>query len=300
MKKRNIISAVVLSMILLSFAGCMNLGGTSESLPKETYRLGRCYEVEDGVIMTTEFAGTNGGIRFVSDDFEVKSLPEQVNEKGEIARFTVYAGKIYFLVHAPGSDLMPGSIYSCDMKGKKMTELANNANNYSNCYIKNGYVYYDTSTDEERNVEKGIYRVKIDGKDQKLIVPGMSIEEINEDGLICLEEKDVDGTYEYVHYSCDFDGSNLKECEYESSLYNETGATFRSEGIQYTINGTGEIFIEKEDGSLERVAEFELDRAKYERLSIFYVKPDKVIYGISSFDGENATQTLHKLPKEKE
>ncbi|MCH5212154.1 MAG: hypothetical protein J1G06_03995 [Oscillospiraceae bacterium] len=296
MKKRNIISAVVLSMILPSFAGCVSSGGTAEALQKETYRFGRCYEVEDGVIMTTEFAGTNGGIRFISDDFKIKSLPKSVKDEGDASKFTVYAGKIYFLVHAPGSEIMPGSIYSCDMNGKKMTEIVNNASSESSCYIKNGYIYYD-NTDYDSDGEKGIYRVKIDGKDKKNIVPGMHIEEINDDGLICLEEKNVDGTYEYVHYSCDFDGSNLKECEYESPLYNETGATFRSEGIQYTINGTGEIFIEKEDGSMERVAEFELDRAKYERLSIFYVKPDKVIYGISSFDGENATQTLYRLPK---
>jgi len=306
--------------MLFALGGCGGSSGNAvplvktaeKKLPEGIFEFGSLFETDRGELMTTAFAANNGGIVFRSDDFKLVSVPKSVNDMGQVLEFTVYDDRIYFLANDHGSDIFPAFIYSCDMNGGDMKEIANNAYSHSHCFIKDGKIYYDAlgidtyknlsfnifeteyyaPRDYDMNTIKGIYKANIDGSDRKCIVPDMLISTQSENELIVSDSEMLETVLSRnKFYSTDLDGSSIKECSFPyRELDMSEHRIITGDGTAYYTNSDGEIFSEMPDGTKNIIKKIPLDKVTQMDVWPYRVSPKKVIYGI--FGHENMTNTV--------
>ena len=91
------------------------------------------------------FKGIKGSAKFTP-------LPEAIGKSMEsqgmyINEFTIYQDKIYYLAAEAGSDITLRTMYQCDLDGGRNEMLAG-PDIFFTCMISDGWLYYDTMTDE--------------------------------------------------------------------------------------------------------------------------------------------------------
>ena len=260
------------------------------------YEFGRCFKLNNGTLMTTTNAANNGDVVFSSNDFTLRALPVSVESVNMLASFTVYENRIYFLAHDPGSDPMPGAIYSCDMNGGDIKEITRNAYNYSDCYIKDGYIYYDGYKNLSEgepdffggNIKYGIYKANLQGTYNECIVPEMGICYIGENGIICEgREPSKDGEQtEVIWRWTDFNGWNMKVCSLP--FWMKDGGIMNGDGVIYTISEDG-IILKSADGSQRKIKKPDESYGP-----VFHrISPYEIAYSIYSY--EKNTKVLYKI-----
>ena len=167
-----------------------------------------CVGSNDGIVYTTEFYGSNGGIRFENGNVEVRQLPNGVINEGMIYSFCFYHDKIYYQTGEACSDpTMPGKIYRCNIDGNNNVVIADNVQEWSNSFIVDNYLYYEAYTTVEwaggpANHYGGIYKLNLDNMKSTKIVSG-------ENANLCY----CDGDYVYYRLggtclATSIDGSN--------------------------------------------------------------------------------------------
>ena len=136
----------------------------------------RRVQMVNDMMYVTPQATTNGGIIFGDGNVTTKVLP-CYNEKMDIYSFAIYNNKIYYISATAASDVVHAKLCECDIYGNNVIKLCDNVNNYSNAFISNGYIYYDTvSKTDEDDVMKtqyamdGIYRVNISSGNVEKVV----------------------------------------------------------------------------------------------------------------------------------
>lgn len=102
-----------------------------------------CVDDYYDLVYTIDYYGTNGGINFTGGNVNVSGLPYGMMNLGNIYSFCIYGDRIYYLTAQQASDWVPAHIYSCNMLGGDNVLIADNASNFSNCYIVDGVLYYD-------------------------------------------------------------------------------------------------------------------------------------------------------------
>ena len=255
---------------------------------------GRVYLTGTDSVITTAFAANNGGIRFVSDQYKLSPLPAVVDEYDPYG-FTIYNDRIYFLTGG-ASEVVPAQIYSCDTDGNDLQLIADDASNYSKCFIYNGRLYYDVypasaypyySSDSGVKYDSGIWRISLDsGKREKLV-----------------DMKNVRLTYmdkEHLYYAvpdgdscyyCDLNGKNEEmifgtdertyfRTDYEYIVDCNSDTVYRLRGSEISaaaINGIDEM----------PVINVQFNKSAYDSIVFYAATKDEIIYAVYYREGQN-------------
>ncbi|MFQ7292447.1 MAG: stalk domain-containing protein [Monoglobales bacterium] len=216
--------------------------------------------VINGEVYTTQWATTNGALRFVGGDFNQKRF---ISPIGDTLDFCFYRGRIYYISWMGGSDFLPAQIYSCNLDGSDNRLLVENASNDSTLYIADGYMYYDAFLffDEDNDgwnetvISDGIYKMNINTGEKTLIVNPSEFE--NQEGYSRLSLVSCDKNSIYFdinwsdddYYSINYNGKYLNKIYLDA----EEKQRNRSDGIvkdgrRYYISGD-KLYEQKEDDS---------------------------------------------------
>lgn len=167
----------------------------------------RNVQMYNGTVYTTDYMGHEGDIRFSEGNVDIKIIPD-FSEKDIINAFCIYNDKIYYLVGPPASEMAPAKICESDMDGKNLKVIADNAYNFSNCFIYDNNIYYDVREfyDEFTNYHSygGIYKANIDSPSVIKLVNKKHVSLGLVDGFN-IYYNDNDST---INYSCDLSGNN--------------------------------------------------------------------------------------------
>lgn len=171
------------------------------------------------LVYTTDYYGTNGGIRFSGGNVNISSLPYGTMNLGEIYSFCVYGDRIYYLTAECGSDWSPACIYSCNMLGGDNVLIADNACNFSNCYIVDGVLYYDAFYSQRDGYDDfypgyygGIYKINLNDCSWAKLVSGFT------------QLTYCDGDYIYYYVGLQQNGNNCYAVSADGSVtYNMSG-----------------------------------------------------------------------------
>lgn len=89
-------------------------------------------------------------------------LPYGLHNLGTIYSFAIYNGYIYYLTGGLGSDILPCSIYRCDLNGKNNIYIADNTYNHADLYIVDDVLYYSIAETIDGNVRpNGIGKIDL-------------------------------------------------------------------------------------------------------------------------------------------
>ncbi|MCC8014682.1 MAG: DUF5050 domain-containing protein, partial [Eubacterium sp.] len=146
---------------------------TAQAANKEVYRFADVAEYNGEVYAHSWMDSSFDDC--LSGNVSVKWLPEkledQINSKryNALIDFTIYNGKIYYRAGNPcGADDCIESIYVCDLDGSNNTLIADNADNHTNIYIVDNYLYYSSMRPYEDSgsphpeADGGLYKVNLD------------------------------------------------------------------------------------------------------------------------------------------
>ena len=255
---------------------------------------GRVFKTASGTVFTTAAAATNGGIRFVSDEFTLSPLPELVDAFDSYG-FTIYNGRIYFLTGG-ASEVVPAQIYSCDTDGNDMQLITDDASNYSRCFIYNGQLYYDVypadaypyyTSEQGYEFDSGIWRISLDGGGREKLVDMKNVR---------LTYMDKEHLYYTVpdgdsSYFCDLDGKN------EEMIFGTDERTGFYTDYRYIVDCNSDTVYRARDNEISvadingkdetTVSKVALDKSKNEDIILFDAKEDEVIYAVFYYEGMN-------------
>ncbi len=310
---KKILSIALLACILV-ISGCqsVNIGifknASEEQASDRICKFVKTVGIDNDVILIRKRALNDGGVRFVSDELDLRQLPDELNTVGDLENFTVYNDKIYFLACEGGSDALPGYIYSCDLNGNNITLLDNSLCSYSNCFIKDGYIYYDTypeltyayvtniNEDEyyqnhpfNADAKLGIYKMKLDGSDKRLIVPDKYLHVVNKDGVVGY----VPGGKGWSYYQYDDNGGSIGEYEHPKIMNMGTYDIFDepNTGIIYYVSDDKIKRIDK-DGNEETLLSIPSDQTEIIHVGIQNVTPEKLYYDVYPHEHDTELKVL--------
>ena len=305
--KQKMTGILCAAAVCASLAGCgcsMNINVTPPETAQESgaksaahdgvLPFGRVYTTGADTAITTAYAANNGGIRFVSEQYKLSPLPAAVDDYDPYG-FTIYNDRIYFLTGG-ASEVVPGQIYSCAADGTDMQLIADDASNYSSCFIYNGQLYYDVypanaypyySSDSGVKYDSGIWRISLDGGKREKLVDLKNVR---------LTYMDKEHLYYAVPdgdscYYCDLDGKNEEmifgtdertyfrtDYEYIVDCNSDTVYRLRGSGISAAgINATDEM----------PVINVQLNTSAYESVGLYSATKDEVLYAVYYSEGQN-------------
>lgn len=134
-----------------------------------------------------------GGV--INEDI-CKPLPYGMHDLGWICSFTIYDGYIYYMTSEMGTDVLPASIYRCNMDGSNNVLIADDAHNYSECYIADDALYYTSCYFVGYTPEKyDISCVNLNNLSRKTVLTDTSYEINLWDGKYIFFSKEFGGDY---------------------------------------------------------------------------------------------------------
>ena len=89
------------------------------------------------------FNGLSGYEGFVPLPQSIAEHLESFGETQYIYSFTIYKDVIYYVAAEPGSDVIYGSVYRCNLDGSNNSKLVSVVESYSSCVIVAGLLFYE-------------------------------------------------------------------------------------------------------------------------------------------------------------
>lgn len=131
----------------------------------------------NGTTYALDLLGTNGCRRPCYGNVQPMRLPGTLQDtSGGFSNFVIYNNRFYCLTGG-GSDVGIASIYSFDMNGNDVKLIADDATNYSTCYIYNNELYYNAWATKyyeyddyydvfDQYYDGGVYKIDLETKEK--------------------------------------------------------------------------------------------------------------------------------------
>lgn len=241
---------------------------------KENHSFVKALEA-NGVVFVPQFMSTNGGIVCKHGNVDVVQIPKSIDDIGYVTSMSCHKNKLYFLMGTGASSFAVAGIYRCDFNGKKVEEIADNASNYSTCFIIGDDLYYDAANgdyfdevfkQEKKQYDGGIYKVNLNsGKSTKIINKRTA------KLYYCDKEKIYYSTYENnkeKYYSSDLNGRNVKADNGENIMFNPDAV--KNAGVVYTTEKNN-LVCSDINGADKKTLVYNTDRMTVQSVTDKYV-----------------------------
>lgn len=161
-----------------------NILNSTEASDAEKYYLFSFFNDYDDITYAVEWLGTNGARHSCYGNVQPYNLPgtiqDVINKYGQLWNFVIYNNRFYCLIGEGASVDTLAYIYSFDINGNDPILIADDAMNYSICYIHNDELYYSTwCTDYyeddnyneifDRYYDGGVYKINLKSRNKTKI-----------------------------------------------------------------------------------------------------------------------------------
>lgn len=227
-------------------------------------------------VYVTPLAGTNGGFVFSPGNVDINQLPYGMMNLGDIYSFCYYNERIYYLTGEEGSDILPASIYSCDINGSDNKLIVDDAANNTEIYIVNNYMYYNQVKElPDYYTNAGINRVNLENNVSEKFVNNDSayMYFCDENNLYYSDSSSV-GTY----YSIDYNGQNINKLadNADETPGDYSISKFIKDDMIYYISGN-KLYSQRRNDAASLKEMCEVPQEGYNKSSIMNVD-DKYVY----------------------